>query len=86
MNTDLERALLALVDPDGIDGGIVYADPHVRLSEVMAALDDVPPAGRMRAVILDYLTAYWPVPISKAALMARADSLVARLAREETEG
>ena len=91
MNADLERAILALVDPEGIDGGIVYDDPHVRLSEVMAVIDSAGVLEPIAADVLDdYLRRYWPTHEGAATRRSRVDSILnrvrsARLAGEEPE-
>jgi len=42
-----EAAVRGLLLPEGIDGGIVYEDPHLRLSEVLAVVDPGEPFMRL---------------------------------------
>jgi hypothetical protein len=53
-----------------IDGGIVYEDPHVRLSEVLAAID---------AVVDGYLWAFWEPSEGEMQRRARTNSIVHRV-------
>jgi len=90
-----EAAVRGLLLPEGIDGGIVYEDPHLRLSEVLAVVDSLIPVKQVvvveretLAVVLDeYLGAYWPVPEGRLNREARVASILNRLrAALETPG
>ena len=92
MKLEHEAAILALVQPDGIDGGVVYEDQHVRLSEVLTVIDSwgsthIPEyelAGDdvwnvVRDAVAEYIERHWPVDEGQLTRMARAESLVNRI-------
>jgi hypothetical protein len=91
MRLEYEAAIRALVQEEGIDGGVVYEDPHVRLSDVLAVIDSwgrVPVVQETnedafwdiaREAVAEYIEHYWPTDEGQLTRLARAESIVNRI-------